>query len=97
VFITRRRAQQESIGAGHGGEPLHAVGTVELGYADQLSVHEFADAQVGEFTAVTGILDSAERQVRSRPCRLVDEDHTGVDLTGNPLATLDVLGDDRST
>jgi hypothetical protein len=52
------------------------VGTVELGYADQLFVHEFADTQVGEFAAVTGILDPAERQVRSRPTRLVDENHT---------------------
>jgi hypothetical protein len=60
------------------------IGTVNLGYADQLFVHEFADTQVGEFAAVTGILDPAERQVRCRPCRLVDEDHTGVDLTGKP-------------
>ena len=81
----------------HGGELFQVIGTVNLGYADQLFVHEFADAQVGEFAAVTGIPDPAERQVRSRPCGLVDEDHTGVDLTGNPLTTLDVLGDDRST
>jgi hypothetical protein len=88
VFITGRRSQQESIRTEHGGELLQVLGTVELGYSDQLFVHELADAQVGEFAAVTGILDPAERQVRSRPCRLVDEDHTGVDLAGNPLATL---------
>jgi hypothetical protein len=32
------------------------AGNVELGYVDQLFVHEFADTQVGEFAAVTGIL-----------------------------------------
>src|ERR1700731_1583613 len=46
--------------------------------------------------AVAGILDAAERQVRRRPRRLVDEDHAGVDLTRDPLAALDVLSDDRS-
>jgi hypothetical protein len=83
--MTRRRAQHESIGTGHGGEPLKVVGTVELGHADQLFVHEFADTQVGAFAAVTGIFDPAERHVRSRPTRLVDENHTGVDPSHNLL------------
>src|ERR1700680_3504236 len=69
----------------------------QLRYADQFLVNEFADTQVREFTTVTGILDPAKRQVRSRPCRLVDEDHSGVNLAREPLATLDVLGYDRST
>ena len=54
-----------------GGELIERVGTVVIRPRDQLFVHELADTQVGEFAAVTGILDAAERQVRSRPCGLV--------------------------
>jgi hypothetical protein len=42
-FITRRRAHQESIRTEHGGELFQVVETVELGYADQLPVHELTD------------------------------------------------------
>src|ERR1700704_522366 len=76
---------------------LNSVKPARLGYADQLLVRELTDAEGREFAAIAGILDSAEWQVRGSPCRLVNEDHSGVDLTRDPLATFDVLGDDRST
>ena len=60
---------------------MNRVGPARLGYADQLLVRELTDAEGREFAAITGILDSAEWQVRGGPCRLVNEDHSGVDLT----------------
>src|SRR5271165_6677448 len=65
-------------------------------HADQFLVYKLADAQIGQFAAVAGVLHAAERKVRCRPGRLVDEDHSGLDLAGNALPPLDIFGDHRS-
>src|SRR5580698_11014246 len=63
-----------------------------VGGADQLLVHEFLDSKIGEFLAIAGPLDSAERQVRRADGRVVDEDHACFDSARHLLAVLDVLG-----
>ena len=50
--------------------------------ANQFFVDEFLDTQAGEFSTITGALDANKRQVRRRPGRLINKDHTGVDPAG---------------
>src|SRR4029077_19364861 len=63
---------------------------------DELFVDELVDAEVGELMAVAGDLDTAERQVRLEPSRVVDVHHSGVDAIGDLDAMLDVAGEHRS-
>jgi hypothetical protein len=46
--------------------------------------------------SLTPIFDAAEGQFGRGPRRLVDEDHTGLDLPSDPLAAFDIPGDDRA-
>src|ERR1700721_1955444 len=57
---------------------------------DQLFVHKLFQTKVGKFLAITGALDSAERQIRIADIGIVDKDHARFHTTRHPLASFDV-------
>ncbi len=63
---------------------------------NQLLVHELLDTHVAEFTPVTGVLDAAKRKFGIAPVDVVDEHHAGLHLGCDALATLHILGKDRT-
>ena len=62
--------------------------------SNQLLIHEFLDAHTGKFASIPGIFDASERKVRSGPSRVIDKYHACVNPTRQPLAALNVLGED---
>ena len=62
-------------------------------HANQLIVDEFLDAQVGELAPVARVLNPAKWQLRA-PGRMIDEDHSGLNLKGHALASF-YVGDGR--
>src|SRR6476646_5100599 len=69
---------------------------VDRSDANQLFVHELLDAHAGELASVAGVLDAAERQVRCRPGRVIDEHHARVDAARHAFAARNILGEDRA-
>src|SRR5882672_9641474 len=67
------------------------------GYPDQFLVHELLDAEIGKLLAISGTLDSAERQIGGAHRWIIDKDHAGFDPTGNLLAMLNIGSVDRAT
>jgi hypothetical protein len=63
---------------------------------DQLFIHELSNSKLGQFATEAGVLYSAERKIRSGPCRLIDKDHARVDLACDPLSAFYIFGNHRS-
>lgn len=60
---------------------------VDRDYTNQLLIDEFLNAKAGKLPPVAGVLYTAERQFRCGPGRVVDEDHSRFDATGNVFAS----------
>src|ERR1035437_525269 len=73
-----------------------SCGRVKGTHAHQLFVHELLDAHARKFASIAGVLDAAERQVRGRPGRVVDEHHARVNAAGHAFAARNIPGEDRS-
>src|ERR1017187_8190901 len=60
----------------------------------QFLVHELLDSHAGELAPVARVFDAAERQVRRRPGRVIDEYHARVDAARHAFAARNILGED---
>src|ERR1019366_9572194 len=59
---------------------------VDRSDANQFLVHELLDSHAGELAPVARVFNAADRQIRRRPSRVVDEYHARVDAA-RPHAT----------
>src|ERR1035441_3159372 len=72
-------------------EELFLCRCVDRSDANQFLIHELLDSHAGELAPVAGVFDAAERQVRRRPGRVVDEYNARVDAARHAFAARNIF------
>src|SRR6266404_6533355 len=72
-------------------------GRARGGDIDQLTVDEFADTKLGQFSAVARVLGAAERQLGCAPDWTIDVYHAALDAARDLLAALEIRGEDGAS